>query len=171
MKKRTLLSGLVVGALLTGSFALAGPGGYGNCGKSVDCAMAPQENCQQRQGNENHRLEMLTTVLDLSDAQQQQLNELFTQQRLQNQQLREDLQVSRAALQEVKSAETFNETDFRAKAAKQAELRTEMQVRRAKMKQQVYAMLTAEQQQKADKLHELKRGKGKRDHAGKGRHF
>ena len=121
-------------------------------------------NSEQHEGRMARHMEMMVTVLDLSDEQKVQLETLMTQQRQDKQQLREKMRASRDALREVEAAETFNEADFLAKAIKQAEVKTEMMAERAKMKQQIYALLTPEQQEKADKLSEM------RGHRGKGRH-
>ena len=121
-------------------------------------------NSEQHEGRMARHMEMMVTVLDLSDEQKVQLETLMTQQRQDKQQLREKMRASRDALREVEAAETFNEADFLAKAIRQAEVKTEMMAERAKMKQQIYALLTPEQQEKADKLSEM------RGHRGKGRH-
>ncbi len=168
MKKRILVSTLVLGALLTGSLALAGAGGCGSCDKRGDCGSPSQGqgalNFEQHEDRMGHRMEMMATLLDLTEEQKTQLEALMTQQWQDRQQLREKMRASRDALREVEAADTFNEADFLAKAIKQAELKTEMMVERDRMKQQVYALLTLEQQEKADKLSEMKghRGKGRR---------
>ena len=179
MKKRILLPTLLIGALLTGSLALAGPGGCGGQGMggygSDHCAGGRcNDGGQGTVGIERHaermgkRLEMIGTVLDLSEAQTQQLETQIKQQWQDNQQLREQIQTSRKALREAQSADSFNEADFRVKAAKQAELKTEMLVAKAKLKQQLYALLTPEQQEKADKLGGMMGKHGNGRHGGKG---
>jgi Spy/CpxP family protein refolding chaperone len=165
MKKRILVPALVVGTLLTGSLASAGPGvfGGGHGSKEGDCNGRGQGGMSYEQHEERleQRLEMLETVLDLSEAQQEQIETLFNQQWQDKQQLREQLQVSRKELREARTADNFNETDFRAKAARQAELKIEMMVAKAKLKQQVQALLSAEQREKAAKLGGLLEGQGK----------
>ncbi len=104
---------------------------------------------------------MLETVLDLSEAQQEQIETLFNQQWQDKQQLREQLQASRNELREARTADIFNETDFRAKAAGQAELKIEMMVAKARLKQQIQALLSTEQREKAAKLGGLLEGRGK----------
>ena len=121
-------------------------------------------NSEQHGERMDRHMEMMVTVLDLSAEQKGKLEALMTEQRQDKQQLREKIRASRDALREVEAAETFNEADFLAKAIKQAEVKTEMMAERAEMKQQIYALLTPEQQEKADKLSEM------RGHRGKGRH-
>ncbi len=170
MKKRILIPTLILGALFTGSLALAGPGGCGSCDKRSNCGSQGQGqgalNLEQHEERMDHRMEMMTTVLDLSEEQNVQLEELMTQQWQDRQQLREKMHASRDALREVEAADTFNEADFLAKAITQAELKTEMMAERARMKQQLYALLTPEQQEKADKLSEMKGHRGKGHHGG-----
>lgn len=179
MKKRILLPTLIIGTLLTGSLALASPGFGGNCGRGGDgctsggCNSKAQGNMTYEQHEErtDRRLEMMSTVLDLTEAQQEQIDSLFKQRWQDNQQLREQMQSSRDSMRKVQSADSFNEADFRAEAAKRAELKTEMMVRKIKFQDELYALLTPEQREKADKLDGIMMmGKGKR-HGGKGMHF
>ena len=164
MKKRILVPALVVGALLTGTLVLAGPGGYGkgNCGGNGPGEMSFEQH-EERMGN---KLEMMGAVLDLTSEQKTQLETLFNLQYQENQELRDQMHASREAMHEARSSKTFNEADFRTKAAKQAELKTEMMVAHAKLKQQVYALLTPEQQEKADTLGGLMGGRGQGGHHG-----
>jgi len=165
MKKRILVPALILGALLSGSLAMAGPGGCGACDQREDCGGRGQGsmNFEQHEDRMDQRLEMMSAVLDLTAEQKVQLEGLMTQQWQVRQQLLEKMKASRDALREVQTAEIFNEADYLAKAVKQAELKTEMMAERAKMKKQLYAVLTPEQQEKADKLSEMmgKRGKGR----------
>ena len=167
MKKRVLLPTLVLGALLTGSLALAGPGVFDG-GKGGDCNGRGQAAMSYEQHEERmeQRLEMMSTVLDLSDDQKSQIEALLNQQWQGKQQLREQMQASREAMREARTADNFNEADFRAKAARQAELKTDMMVAKAKLKQQIHALFNPDQQEKADKLGGLMGGRGKDHHGG-----
>jgi protein CpxP len=172
MKKRILLPTLLIGALLTASLAIAGPGGCDTCGKGGGCQGKGQAqgnmNDDQQEERSDKRLEMMSMVLDLTDEQQSQLKDLTDQQWQDKQQLREKMQASREAMRQVQSAATFDEAEFLAKAIKQAELKTEMMAAKAKMKQQIYALLTPAQQEKADKLNQMRGDRGKGQHAGPG---
>ncbi len=167
MKRTIMIPTLIVGALAIGTLALAGPGGQGfgkgNCDGNGKGAMSYEQH-EERMG---HKLEMMTALLDLSEEQQTQIETLFNQQHQEKQGLREQMQASRDALHQAKKANPFNEADFRAKAAVQAELKTDMMVAHAKLKQQIHALLTPEQQEKADQLGDMmgERGKG-RHHGG-----
>ena len=175
MKKRTLIPALILGTLLTGSLALAGPGGCGTCSKKGGCDSQGQGQnrgamtYEQHEERTDQRLEMMTTILDLTEAQQQQLGTLFKQQWQNNQQLRDQMQADRENMRNAKTGETFNEAEFRAQAAKRAELKTEMMVRKIKFQDELYAVLTPEQRVKMDKLGGMMGGKGQR--GGKGMFF
>lgn len=153
MKKRFLIPTLIVGVLLTGSLALAGPGKCGNSyGGGCDGKKQGAMSYEQHEERMGQRLETMGTILDLTEEQKNQLEGLFNKQWQEKQPLRDEIQASRDELREAQTAANFNEADFRAKAARHAELKTEMIVARAKMKQEMRAILTPEQQEKADKL-------------------
>ena len=176
MKKRILVPTLAVGALLIGSLVMAGPGGYGrgNCdgdGKSNGNGRGMM-NYEQHEERMGQRMDRMETILDLTEEQKGQLETLLNQRYQDKQDLREQMQASREAMREARNADTFNEADFRAKSAVQAELKTEMMVENAKLKQQIRVLLTPEQLEKADTLSGLMGGSGKgRHHGSNGRGF
>lgn len=63
------------------------------------------------------------------------------------------------------TAADFNEAEFRAKALEQAQQRIDRMVEHAKLKQQIYQLLTPEQQEKVDQLSALQ-GKDNRPRHG-----
>ena len=165
MKKRILIPALVVGTLLTGTLVMAGPGGYGrgDCnGKGGGQGAMTFEQHEERMGN---KLDRMGAILDLTEAQKTEIEALFNEQWQDHQQLREQMHASRDEMRGAQTPGDFNETDFRAKAAKRAELKTEMMVQKAKLRQQVYNLLTPEQQEKADALGGMMSG-GKGGHHG-----
>lgn len=181
MKKQVLIPALLIGTLLTASLALAGPGFGGNCGAG-GCGSYSDGGCngrgagkgvmtyEQHEERVGRRLEMMITVLDLSTDQQEQIESILNQKWLEKQNQREAMQASRDTLHELRTADTFNEAEFRTAIAKHNALKTEMMVDREKTKQELYAILTPEQQEKAETLHGLMGGKGGR-HGGKGFRF
>ncbi len=174
MKKRILVPTLAVGALLIGSLVMAGPGGYGkgNCDGGSNGKGSEAMNYEQHEERMGQRMDRMETILDLTEEQKGQLETLLNQRYQDKQDLREQMQASREAMREARNAETFNEADFRAKSAVQAELKTERMVENAKLKQQIRALLTPEQLEKADTLSGLMGGSGKgRHHGGYGRGF
>lgn len=110
---------------------------------------------EQHQQRSGQRLERMAVVLDLSADQKQQLADLFDQQWKAHQTLREKMLAGRTEMNAYRSGDKFNEDEFRAIAQKQAELRTEMMVQRAKMQQAVDSILTPAQREKADQLREM----------------
>jgi protein CpxP len=168
MKQTILVSTLIVSALLIGSLALAGPGGSGfgkgDCQGNKGGAMSSEQH-EERMGR---KLAMMTTLLDLTAEQQTQIEALFNQQHQRKQEAYEQMKASRDVVHQARTAIPFNEADFRAKVAVQAELKTDMMVAHAKLKQQIHAVLTPQQQKKADNLGDMmgdERGKG-RHHCG-----
>jgi len=166
MKKRLFIPTLLVGTLLVTGSAFAWSGGHNNRnfdgfqnqrGQGITYA--------QHKDNMGNQLERMGVILDLTDQQKEQLEDLFEKQWQNRQSMRTDMQVSREDLREYKQGKEFNETEFRAKAQKHADFKTEMMVQRAKTKQQIFAILTPEQQQKAENLREL-RGEGFRGRHG-----
>lgn len=167
MKKQILIPALIVGTLFTATLVLAGPGSYGRGGCDGDGRGAMSS--EQHEERVEKRLEVMTTVLELTEEQQSEIKSLLDQRHQDKQQLREQMRASRDAMREAKNASPFNESDFRTKAAAHADLKADMMVEHIELKQQIHALLTPEQQKKAETLGDLmgKNGKGKH---GKGRH-
>ena len=147
MKTKTLWTALVTGTLFTGialSPAIAGHG-FGKCDE------ADSERHQQRMEDRlEHRLDKMTTVLELTETQQKQIGEIMSaQQKMHKAQFQEGCS-ERQQMQELKTSATFDEAAFRAQAEKRAAKRIDMQVERMKTRQQIFALLTPEQQEKAE---------------------
>ena len=156
MKKTAVipvLSVLLVGLLLSFGTAFASPGGYGKRNFDDSCNRKGQGmTFEQHEDRMENRLEKMAVILDLTDQQKEQLENLFEKKWQDHQAMRAEMQASRDDLRAYKQGKEFNEADFRAKAQKHADLKTEMMVQHAKAKQQAFAILTPEQQQKAEKL-------------------
>jgi Spy/CpxP family protein refolding chaperone len=159
MKKRVLIPVLIVGTLFTATLVLAGPGSYGRGG--CDGHGPGAMNSDQHEERVEQKLEIMTTVLELTEEQRTAIKSLLDQRHQDKQQLREQMRSSRDAMREARNATPFNETDFRAKAAAHAELKADMMVEHVKLKQQIHALLTPEQQKKADTLGGMMGGHGK----------
>jgi len=163
MKRKIVVATLLLGTLLSAGVGLAlaesdsWGGGYGRNG---NCADSAEDHAKRLE----HRMAMMAEVLDLSEQQQAQIKQMLTSNYAQHQALREQLQKNRTALREQLQADSFDEQSFRSLAGKQAELKTELIVARARMKQQLNTVLTPEQQEKAKRLWQLR---GKEHH---GRH-
>jgi len=153
MKKTVLISFILVATLLSAGAAFAWPGhhGKGSCDNSSkrDGQGMSQEQHQERMEN---RLEKIAVILDLTETQKKQIETLMDEKWENHQTMRTQMQAGQSELREYKQGDEFNESEFRAKAQKQADLKTEMMVQHAKTRQQLLAVLTPEQQQKAEKL-------------------
>ena len=107
------------------------------------------------------RMDAMAEVLDLSETQQEQIRAIHEKERAEQegtmQQMREDREQMRVLL----DSDTFDEAAIRSLANKQAILKTEMFVSRAKVKHEVFQLLNAEQQELAKKIKPLMHGQGK----------
>lgn len=153
MKKTAIIPVLLVTLLLSAGPSFAWPGSQGkkNCDNS--CNRQGQEmRYDQRQDRKENRLEKMTVILDLTEKQQQQIKDLTEKQRQDRQSMRAQMQASRDEIRAYKQGKEFNEDEFRAKAQKLADVKVEMMVQQTKSRQEIFAVLTPEQQQKAEKL-------------------
>ena len=167
MKKQIIIPALLIGALISGGATLAtarswgdGPGNCGGKGQAMS-AEDHEERLEQR-------LEMMSEILDLSEDQATQVEALLKAQYEQKSAQRQQMRAGQQALRDKMQSNNFNETEFRSLAGQQAQLKTDMLVERAKTKQQIFAILTAEQQTKADKLMAMR---GQKRHGGHGLGF
>ena len=167
MKKQVLIPTLIIGTLLTGSIAMASPG-FGGKFRSGDCDGQGKQvmTFEQHEERIELRLEKMAAVLELTENQQVQIKALLNKNWENRQADRAEMQAARAAINEARITEMFDEADFRGKAEKLNDLKTEKMVERAKQKAEIYALLTPQQQEKADTLRGLMGGRGE----GKGRH-
>lgn len=161
MKKHVLIPALLIGTLLTGSLAFAAPG----FGKFSNCNGANRGQgaitFEQHEAKMELRLEKMTAVLDLTEAQQARIKELLNQNWQQRQNDRESMRNARDAMRTARLADPFDEADFRTKATKLNELKTERKIDRVKQQAEIYALLTPEQQKKAETVRGLMAGPGK----------
>ncbi len=161
MKKRIIIPTLIIGALLTGGLALAGPFGPGDCdGKGY--GRGQQLTSEEREERMEHKLEMMSEILDLSDNQEEQIEALLEKQWASREEHREQRQAERDEFRQLRTGDDFNEAEFRALAMKKAEQKVDRMVEHAKLKQQIFQLLTAEQQEKADKLMAMRGNHGRR---------
>ncbi|MDT8420140.1 MAG: Spy/CpxP family protein refolding chaperone [Desulfuromonadales bacterium] len=147
MNKNKLLTILITSTLMTGlafSPAIAGFG-PGRCSDSD--SNARQEKRAERM--EQH-LAQMATALDLTEAQQTRIRAILENKKEQHQDMFEQRRADRQQMREFKSASSFDEAAFRVMAEKRAAQRIDMQVERMKTKQQIFALLSADQQAKAD---------------------
>jgi Spy/CpxP family protein refolding chaperone len=91
-------------------------------------------------------------MLDLTDAQHQQVRAVFDSHKDELKAIGDRMQAARKALQDAITADTFDEIAIRTKAAEVALVDADAAVLHAKMHAAVVAVLTPEQQQKAKEL-------------------
>ena len=88
--------------------------------------------------------------LDLSDAQKEQVKTLVTANRAAVEPYRNQLRDSAKALREATANGQFNEAQIRAIAQTQAQANAELTVANAKLKAEIYNILTPEQRAKVE---------------------
>lgn len=156
MKKSVIIPAILIATLMTGGIAVAKPYGkqFGGNGQ-------PQMTAEQHAERVEAQLKRMDLLLDLSDAQEQQLAELINQRWEDRQQVRAERQDGRDERRAAMRNGDLDEAEIRALAAERAERRADRMVERAEMKKQVYAILTPQQQEKADALWNTRAGAGK----------
>jgi len=136
------LTALVALVVWGGAFVLAqGPGPEGPRGRGPGFGPGggPQAGLELR-------------ALDLTDAQREQVQQLTQQHREQTRVLFERAQAAREAQRQAMDAVPFNEPHIRAAMQAVAEAGTELAVQQARLRSEIYALLTPEQQQRAQKM-------------------
>ncbi len=163
MKRKLTATMLFI--LLAGGSALAfgGPFGGPGDGRHGCCDRG------DRPGPGEKRLAKMAEVLELSDAQQTQIRDIYTQAREAAAPLREKMAASRKALHEAVDAKTFDEAKIRSLVAEKSAVQADLMIHRAQTRQQVYAILTPEQQQLYDKVQPLLKQRHGKGHWGKHR--
>lgn len=156
MKKIMTIPVLILGALLISGMALAWSGGQGTHGcDGPRQGMGKGMSYEQHEERMERHLEFMGVALDLSDDQKKQLEDMGEKHWQERQELRGKLQAGREELRAMGRSADFDEEAYRAKAREQADLKTDMRAGRAKMKGQFFAVLTPEQQAKAEKLWDM----------------
>jgi periplasmic protein CpxP/Spy len=152
---------LAAGTVLTvKAFAIDGGFGGPGPGRRGPCALADGQQPGQ------HYMARLAHVLDLSAEQQAQIQAIVAKARESAAPLREQLDAKRTALHEAVTAKTFDEAKIRALATEKGAIQADLMVHRAQTKQQIYAVLTPEQQQLFDKIQPLLQPRHGRGHWG-----
>jgi Spy/CpxP family protein refolding chaperone len=103
------------------------------------------------------RIEQLKLLLDLSPDQEAEINEIINDSRKEAQQQRESHRANRQEVRELINAENLNETRLRELVQAQAEEKLERMVRRHETRSAINRVLTPEQQEKSQALHQMRR--------------
>lgn len=91
-------------------------------------------------------------ALDLTEAQREQVRQLTEQHRQQTRALVERARAAGDAQRQAMEAPAFNEQQVRAAAQALAEVQTDLAVQQARLRSDIYALLTAEQQQRLQQM-------------------
>jgi len=168
MKKQVM--SVVLAVVLAGGWyvAQAGPMGQGDHqgppAQAGEFGCRKQGGCRQQAGckQDGKRLGPLAGIVDelgLTDSQRQQVEAIMTAQHEQNAPLRERIIAGKKQLWEASRGSSVDEAAIADLAAEQGKLMSEMMVSRIHCKNQIFAVLTPEQQTQAAKLEE-ERGPG-----------
>jgi len=110
-------------------------------------------------GRELFRAEHLASELELNETQRSAVDRLMDQAWDQARPYARQLMEQRKAMRALKHAETFDESAVRAQAVKGAALMTELIVIRARSEVEVRKLLTPQQREKMEKMHDRHHGK------------
>jgi protein CpxP len=105
-------------------------------------------------GFEKHMLEFFTDYLDLTADQQAQAKQIVESGKTTMQPLMEQMKSGHLQMRQLEESSTFDEAKVRVLASQQAQTMTEMIVQKAKIKSQLFAILTADQKAKLQKFEE-----------------
>lgn len=151
----TALVGGVLGDTVLGGTVLAaqgpGPGGPRRGGPGFGPG----------QGRGGPQAGLALRALDLTDAQREQVEQLMQQHRQQTRALVERAHAAEEAQRQAMEAPSFNEQQIRAAAQALAEVQTDLAVQQARLRSDIYALLTSEQQQRLQQMQAEREGREK----------
>jgi protein CpxP len=99
-----------------------------------------------------HMLGYYADALDLTDAQQAQIKDIWAKEKPALQPLFQQMAQGHQQLRQLEESGTFDEAKVRALASQHAQVMTEMIVQKARIKSEMFQVLTPEQKAKAAKL-------------------
>lgn len=99
-----------------------------------------------------HMVRFFTHYLDLTDAQQAQVQQILTKDKPALQPLMVQMHQNRQQMRQLIEGGAFDETKARALASQQTETMTELAVQKAKMESYLYQVLTADQRTRLDQF-------------------
>jgi Spy/CpxP family protein refolding chaperone len=97
-------------------------------------------------------LSFYTDYLDLTDAQQTQIKAILTKEKATLQPLTQQLGQTHAQLRQLEEGPTFDEAKVRALASQQSQSMIDLVVEKARMKNEMIQVLTADQKAKLQKM-------------------
>jgi len=99
-----------------------------------------------------HIVAFMTDTLDLTDAQQAQAKAILDKEKPGFQTLMQQMADGHKQMRTLEESPTFDEPTVRAQATKQAQTMTELIVAKARVKSELFAILTTDQRAKATKI-------------------
>lgn len=153
MKKRVITS-LLVGAMVLGVGFSASAQPWRKGGSCEGPRMARRADRQPGAGRHWQRM---AEVLELTEKQQADMEQLFKAGRQQAEPLHEQLRTVRQELRQAQAPQSFDEKALRGLAKKEADIRTELLINRARTQSRIHALLTPEQKKTAELMHRLHR--------------
>ena len=99
-----------------------------------------------------HIVAFMTDKLDLTDAQQAQAKAILDKEKPGFQTLMQQMADGHKQMRTLEESPTFDEPTVRAQATKQAQTMTELIVAKARVKSELFAILTTDQRAKATKI-------------------
>lgn len=157
MKNKTTISTLLIVLLFSATSAFAWQG-HGNKGGNCD-RRGDGMNYEQHEDRMENRLEKMAVILDLTKEQQEKIEDLSENNWKERQELRSKMQATRDALREYRSSNEVDVDEFRTKARQQADLKADMMAQKAEHRAAILAVMTPEQQKKAEQLREMRGNK------------
>lgn len=148
--KKLILTAIVAGTLVCGSMYATGQP-FSTVGTAF-AAETADDAPGMREAVADRFFERMTNVLDLTEAQQKEVQAIREKNRPAIQAAGEKLRKGREELRQVIQAHPFDEEAVRSLAEKQSEPRVEMTVAFARMANEIHAILTPEQRELAEKL-------------------
>ena len=102
------------------------------------------------------RLQQMQLMIDLTQEQQERISKIIDESRTRMEPLREQARVNRQEMQSIKKSASFDESRAREIAYQQADTRVSMMALKHETRQQVDAVLTAQQLEKKNRFRELR---------------
>ena len=99
-----------------------------------------------------HMLGYYSDALDLTSAQQDQIKAIWAKEKPAMQPLHQQMKDFHTQMNQLTESATFDEAKVRALAAQQSQVMTEMAVQHARIKSEMFQVLTADQKAKFQKL-------------------
>lgn len=161
MNTRKTLTRTALGGLLAGSLIAIGATGIAQARPDGDCIQGGHmERMAYHQGHKDGApFGRLFKRLDLSEAQQAEVERILDEDRTDAQQRRQALRDNRQALHELATTGAYDPQRVRTLAEEQAKLQTEMIVARTETLHRMHQVLTPEQQAEWQTLREQRQQK------------